>query len=110
MYQEPSFICQVLRAQNMVAAESVSGGQPLPSVLPAPYQNPKSLLKPVNIDDIANESIKKKVQARLHHFEVFKPTRDDTQRFMPRNITKVRIILCPVGLLSYWVCKIVLDR
>ena len=101
MYQEPSFICQVLRAQNMVAAESVSGGQPLPSVLPAPYQNPKSLLKPVNIDDIANESIKKKVQARLHHFEVFKPTRDDTQRFMPRNITKVRIILCPVGLLSY---------
>lgn len=74
----------------MVAAESSSGGQPIQSMLPAPYENPKSILKPINIDNVQDESIKKKIQARLHQFEVFKPSRDDTsKRFMTQRINKV---------------------
>lgn len=72
----------------MVAAESSGGGHPTQSVLPAPYQNPKSLLKPIDVDSIKDEATKTKIQTHLHNFEVFKPKKEDTKRFKP-NI-KVR--------------------
>jgi len=77
----------------MVAAESNNSGLPLQSTLPAPYENPKAILKPINLDNLPDDNIKKKIQARLHEFEVFKPTRDDkSSKFTTNKINKVSIV------------------
>lgn len=88
---------QVLRAQNLVAAEGAQSGQGHPGGVYPPGGNPTSqegmalpvgLLHSVPLSE-SNMNARQKIQAKIDSQRFIKPTSKDTTRFQPKQVVKV---------------------
>ena len=91
---------QVLRAQNLVAAEAVQSGQSHPSQ--EGMALPVGLRHSVPLSE-SNMSARQKIQAKIDNERFIKPTPKDTTRFKPKQVVKVcfelhSTCLCLAGL------------
>ena len=94
-------IMQVKRAQDLVAQESTMGVA-TPSTAASCPRPPKKVLGSGSVDNVQHHlpppvqplSARGKIQTQLNQFEVFKPSREDTKRFIPRNVPKVQLPAC----------------
>ena len=93
--------CQVLRAQNLVAAEAAqsgpgqSGGVYPPGGIPTSQEGmalPKGLLHSVPLSE-SDMNARQKIQAKIDSERFIKPTPNDTTRFQPKQVVKVRFKL-----------------
>ena len=91
------FTSQVLRAQNLMAAEARLSGQIRPGnshppcgILPGDVALPQGLRHslPANEDNL---SARQKIQAKIDSERFIVPKQQDTKRFQPRQVLKVRI-------------------
>lgn len=89
--------CQVLRAQNLVAAEAAQSGpgQPggiyPPGGIPTSHEGmalPKGLLHSMPLSE-SNMNARQKIQAKIDSERFIKPTPKDTTRFQPKQVVKV---------------------
>lgn len=88
---------QVLRAQNLVSAESAQSGQGHPGTVYPLGGNPTSqermalpegLRHSVPLSE-SNMSARQKIQAKIDNERFIKPTPKDTTRFQPKQVVKV---------------------
>ena len=91
------FTAQVLRAQNLMAAEARLSGQIRPgNSHPASNIPPGDMALPQGLRHslLANEdnmSARQKIQAKIDSERFIVPKQQDTKRFQPRQVLKVRI-------------------
>ena len=91
---------KVQRAKDMVAAESgiIRGHSDAPATCPRPPRAiPPGQGGADNVElprySLPSEGLplnaKAKIQAKINQFGIFKPSREDTKRFLPRNVPEV---------------------
>lgn len=89
---------QVLRAQNLMAAEAaVTGPAGIPSTCPRPTPAgmalPQGLRQSLPIKDNTMNA-RQKIQAKIDSEGFFVPKQQDTKRFQPRQFVKVCFDFC----------------
>ena len=93
------FIAQVLRAQNLMAAESRVSGQIRPSgpyppagISPEEMAVPQGLRHSLPLNE-NKMSARQKIQAKIDSERFFVPKKQDTTRFQPGQFVKVCVCL-----------------
>ena len=93
------FIAQVLRAQNLMAAESRVSGQIRPSgpyppagISPEEMAVPQGLRHSLPLNE-NKMSARQKIQAKIDSERFFVPKKQDTTRFQPGQFAKVCVCL-----------------
>ena len=88
------FTCQVLRAQNLVAAEAAQSGPGQPGEVCPPgriFTSREEMALPKGLlcsapSSLSTKSARQKIQAKIDSEWFIKPTPKDTTRFQPKQV------------------------